>query len=121
MIKTQGLTHLHLYVRDMQRSLQFYESVFGMEEQFRQGDKMVFLSTPGSHDLITLHLALAGEPTGELGSVAHFGFGGVGAEQMDEAVRLVEASGGCLVKRGQHAPGEVYAYVKDPDGYVIEL
>jgi len=120
-ITTQGLTHLHLYVRDMERSLQFYRSVFGMEEQFWQGDKMVFLSTPGSHDLITLHLASPDETTGDLGSVAHFGFGGVGAGQMDEAVRLVEASGGCLVKRGQHGPDEVYAYVKDPDGYVIEL
>ena len=47
MIKTRGLYHLHLIVRDLERSLAFYRDVFGLEEQFRDGPKMVFLSTPG--------------------------------------------------------------------------
>ena len=46
MVKTQGLTHIHLVVRDLERSLQFYQGVFGMEERFRDGPKMVFLNTP---------------------------------------------------------------------------
>ena len=29
MIRTQGLTHIHLVVRDLERSLRFYETVFG--------------------------------------------------------------------------------------------
>ena len=33
MIKTQGLTHIHLVVRDLNRSLRFYTAVFGMEER----------------------------------------------------------------------------------------
>ena len=44
MIKSQGLTHIHLYVRDLGRSLVFYESVFGLTEQFRDGPNMVFRS-----------------------------------------------------------------------------
>ncbi len=48
MIKTQGLTHIHLVVRDLERSLRFYQDVFGMEERFRDGPRMVFLNTPGS-------------------------------------------------------------------------
>jgi catechol 2,3-dioxygenase-like lactoylglutathione lyase family enzyme len=55
MIRTQGLTHIHLVVRDLERSLRFYQGVFGMEERFRDGPKMVFLNTPGSEDLITLN------------------------------------------------------------------
>jgi len=55
MIRTQGLTHIHLVVRDLERSLRFYKGVFGMEEQFRDGPCMVFLNTPGSSDLITLN------------------------------------------------------------------
>ena len=55
MIRTQGLTHIHLVVRDLERSLRFYETVFGMQERFRDGPKMVFLNTPGSSDLITLN------------------------------------------------------------------
>ena len=37
MIKTEGLTHIQLVVSDLDRSLRFYEQVFGMEEMFRDG------------------------------------------------------------------------------------
>jgi catechol 2,3-dioxygenase-like lactoylglutathione lyase family enzyme len=37
MIQTHGLHHIHLVVRDLQRSVGFYTPVFGMEEQFRLG------------------------------------------------------------------------------------
>jgi catechol 2,3-dioxygenase-like lactoylglutathione lyase family enzyme len=56
MIKTQGLTHIHLVVRDLERSLKFYETADGK-----------------------------------------------------------------LIRRAEHSPGVPYAYLEDPDGYVIEL
>ena len=31
MIKTEGLTHIHLVVRDLDRSLRFYQQVFGVK------------------------------------------------------------------------------------------
>jgi len=37
MIRTRGLTHIHLVVRDLDRSLRFYKRVFGLEERFREG------------------------------------------------------------------------------------
>lgn len=40
---------------------------------------------------------------------------------LELAVRDVVREGGSLVKRGEHQPGHPYAYVADPDGYVIEL
>ena len=52
MIQTKGLTHINLIVGDLERSLRFYQSVFGMEERFRVGSKVVFLNTPRSEDLI---------------------------------------------------------------------
>ena len=33
----------------------------------------------------------------------------------------VSSESGSLVSRGEHSPGAPYAYVSDPDGYVIEL
>ncbi len=40
---------------------------------------------------------------------------------LDEAIALVLEAGGALVDKGEHAPGVPYAYVTDPDGYVIEI
>jgi len=40
---------------------------------------------------------------------------------VDAAIAEIEAAGGRLIRRGEHAPGVPFAYVADPDGYVIEL
>jgi catechol 2,3-dioxygenase-like lactoylglutathione lyase family enzyme len=40
---------------------------------------------------------------------------------LDDAVRQVVEAGGRLVERGERASGDSFAYVADPDGYVIEL
>jgi catechol 2,3-dioxygenase-like lactoylglutathione lyase family enzyme len=122
MIQTQGLTHIHLVVSDLERSLQFYQTVFGMEERFRDGPKMVFLNTPGSEDLITLNESPdEAQLAGVNGGVAHFGFRLSESSNLDGAISQVEAAGGKLIRRGEHAPCVSFAYVEDPDGYVIEL
>jgi len=122
MIRTRGLTHIHLVVRDLDRSLRFYKRVFGLEERFREGLHMVFLNTPATHDLITLN-ENRGEAqlAGVNGGVNHFGFRLTEISDLDSAIKEVEAAGGTLIQRGEHAPGVPFAYVKDPDGYVIEL
>jgi catechol 2,3-dioxygenase-like lactoylglutathione lyase family enzyme len=119
-IRTQGLTHVHLIVSDLERSLRFYEQVFGMNEEFRDGPNMVFLTTPGSQDSITFN-EQANDPRIGAGGVDHLGFRLVDKADLDDAIRQVEDAGGRLVERGEHAPGVPFAYVSDPDGYVIEL
>ena len=122
MIETEGLTHIHLVVADLQRSLTFYETVFGMEEQFRSGPAMVFLRTPGAYDTITINEdAARADDAGRRDGVDHFGFRLRDPEDLERAIREVEAAGGKLVERGNHGPGIPYAYVSDPDGYLIEL
>ncbi len=122
MIQTKGITHIHLVIRDLERSLRFYHSVFGMEERFRDGRKLVFLNTPGSQDLMTLNedpdeARLAGVN----GGVSHFGFRLADSADFDTAIAEVEAGGGKLIERGEHAPRAPFAYIQDPDGFVIEL
>jgi catechol 2,3-dioxygenase-like lactoylglutathione lyase family enzyme len=119
-IATEGLTHIQLTVRDLNRSLAFYRAVFGMDEMFRDGPHMVFIRTPGARDTITLNADPA-LPEPVQGGVAHFGFRLKDATQLDAAIATVQAAGGTLIERGEHAPGSRYAYVADPDGYVIEL
>lgn len=119
MIETEGLTHIHLRVKDIDASLAFYQQVFGMQEKFRDGE-LVFLNTPGSKDTITLNPHDEGL-AGKSGGVEHFGFRLKPGVSHAEAIEAVEAAGGHLIRRGEHAPGVPYAYIADPDGYVIEL
>ena len=122
MIRTHGLTHIHLMVRDLERALAFYKRVFGLEERFREGRHMVFLNTPASQDLITLNEDPAeAAVAGVNGGVNHFGFRLAEMSGFDAAIAEVQAAGGTLMKRGEHAPGVPFAYIRDPDGYVIEL
>jgi len=121
-IKTEGLYHINLVVRDLERAQRFYHDVFGLEELFRTGPDMVFLSTPGKRDLITLHQsATEQQKAGDNGGVSHFGFRLADVSQLGEAVAAVQRAGGRLLSRGEHAPGVPFAYVTDVDGYVIEL
>jgi len=119
-IKTKGLTHLNLSVRDIHKSLKFYQEAFGMEVQFWVGESMVFLNTPGCNDTFTLQQAKVGEQVGPGGGFGHFGFQ-LDDDDLDSAIKEVEAAGGVLLDRGEHAPGQPYAYFKDFDGYVIEI
>ena len=120
MIRTEGLTHVHLIVENLDRSLSFYTEAFGLEEQFRDGPTMVFLRTPGSADSITINCQ-PGDPKIGRGGIDHFGFRLLDKADLDDAIRQAEAAGGRLVERGEHQPGVPFAYVSDPDGYLIEL
>lgn len=120
MIETEGLTHVHLAVADVQRSLAFYQEAFGMEVRFWEGDDMVFIGTPGARDTITLNQGDR-DRAGQRGGVDHIGFRLRDKSRLDDAIAEVERAGGRLVERGEHAPGAPFAYVSDPDGYLIEL
>ena len=120
MIKSTGLNHLNVNVSNIKRSLRFYQEAFGLEVKFWQGQDMVFLGSPGGQDVITLYEAKKGEPIGN-GGVTHFGFGLSDSHGLDESVQQVERAGGKLLSRGEHAPGVLYAFFEDPDGYVIEI
>jgi catechol 2,3-dioxygenase-like lactoylglutathione lyase family enzyme len=121
MIKSSGLHHINLNVHDLKRALKFYRDAFGLEVMFwEDGERMVFLRSHGGSDTITLCQAEPGEPVGT-GGVSHFGFSIVGEGSLDDAIKQAESAGGKLLSRGKHGGRFPYAYVADPDGYVIEL
>ena len=119
MIQTQGLTHINLLVADVHRAKAFYERVFGLQEMFWDGPDLVFLRPPGTEDTITLQQS-ANAPRAA-GGIDHFGFRLTDKSQLEQAIEEVIAAGGALLERGEHQPGQAYAYVADPDGHVIEL
>lgn len=130
MIRTRGLSHINLNVGDIERSVRFYREVFGLEVLHDYEGPMgphpwgsqVVLSTPGACDLIAI-THVPGDPVGPAG-INHFGFNLIDDADIDEAIAAAERAGGTLVRRGSaEIDGivERFAYVSDPDGYVIEL
>src|SRR5277367_4215050 len=118
MIKTHGLSHVALAVTDLDRSLAFYKSVFGVREYFRS-DSTVQVLGPGQYDVLAFEKRPAG--AGVCGGIIHFGFRLTRPEDMDVAVVAVESAGGTVTSRGEFGPGLPYAFVRDPDGYEIEI
>ena len=118
MLKTHGLTHISLAVRDLERTLQFYVQAFGVREYFRDATS-IQVQGPGAHDVIAFeeNPDVAGSP----GGISHFGFRLVSPSDIHSAIDEVQRAGGKLLRRGEFAPGYPYAYVADPDGYEIEI
>jgi catechol 2,3-dioxygenase-like lactoylglutathione lyase family enzyme len=121
-VRTHGLTHIALAVRDVERSSRFYSQVFGAVETYHRPG-FVQVETPGSHDVIVFEQASEEEigEIGRTGGIRHFGFRLVDPADIDEAARAVEEAGGKIRSRGEFVSGEPYVFALDPDGYEIEI
>jgi len=118
MVKTYGLTHVALAVKDVERAAAFYRSVFGAVEVYRQNG-FVQLQTPGARDVIVLEQRAKG--AGRSGGIAHFGFRLQSPKDIGAAARAVTKAGGIVKDKGEFVPGEPYLFATDPDGYEIEI
>ncbi len=119
-IKAEGFNHLHVNVRDLARSTRFYKEAFGLKVGFSAGKNLIFMVPEARGHSLALHQVGPNEPVGMAGGFQHFGFK-LDLNDHDRAIKQVEKAGGKLVSRGKHGGKFPYAYVTDPDGYVIEL
>ena len=118
MIKTYGLTHIGLAVRDPERAFRFYERVLGLREIYREPGSIQG-QTPGSRDVIVFERD--GKAVGRMRGVTHFGFRLQDPDDIDAAVEEVKRAGGTVEDRGEVVPGEPYLFARDLDGYRIEI
>ena len=118
MIKTYGLTHVAVAVRDVNRASTFYKQVFGAVEVYKN-DGFVQLQTPGTRDVLVFEEKP--KQAGKIGGVAHFGFRLQNPKDIDAAAKAVKKAGGKVKEQGEFVPGEPYLFATDPDGYEIEI
>jgi predicted enzyme related to lactoylglutathione lyase len=113
--RTAGFDHVHLHVEDIERALGFYREAFGADEEFRVGDKLVFVRLGGG-EIFGL------DGRGDAGrNPAHVGLRLAEDESLDTALESIVRAGGSVLERGEHEPGLSYAYIADPDGNVFEV
>lgn len=92
MVRTHGLTHVAVAVRDAERAFRFYEAVFGAVAVYRQ-DGFIQAQTPRNWDVLVF----------------------------EEDAKRAGKAGGTIREQGEFCPGEPYLFCTDPDGYEVEI
>jgi catechol 2,3-dioxygenase-like lactoylglutathione lyase family enzyme len=116
---TYGLTHIAVVVKDINRTLLFYTSVFGMEVKYH-GSDFVQLNTPGCHDALVFE-SVPEDQIGVIGGITHFGFRLKDPEDIHQMIERIKDAGGKITDTGEFTPGSPYVFFRDPDGYEVEV
>jgi predicted enzyme related to lactoylglutathione lyase len=117
MVRTRGLTHIALAVKDAERAFGFYERVFDAVAVYRDRG-FIQAQTPGAWDVLVFE---EGVPAQGSGGISHFGFRLCDPRDIESAARAVTEAGGKIVSRGEFVPGEPYLFCRDLDGYDLEI
>lgn len=122
-MKIQGVGHVVLKVRDLDRSARFYTGVLGLREVGRFPGRMVFFSAgTNHHDLAVMAVgADAPSPPEQAVGLAHVALKiGDSLDALREAHAALEAHAVTIRGlRDHHVSQSIY--LEDPDGNVVEL
>jgi lactoylglutathione lyase len=115
------LLHTMIRVRDLQASLDFYVGFIGLRELRRKeiGDEATLVFLSDEADAYQIELTCNhGKTDYELGD--QYGHLAFGTPDLEAVVREVE-SRGWWYRRSRPELSSKYIFVKDPDGYDVEI
>ncbi|EGR2701319.1 MULTISPECIES: lactoylglutathione lyase [Vibrio harveyi group] len=119
--------HTMIRVVDLDKSIEFYTKVLGMSvlDRFENQEysySLVFVGSPDQPDGATIELTYNWD-TGSYDLGNAFGHIALGCEDIYAACEKIKALGGNVTREpGPMKGGETHiAFIKDPDGYPIEL
>lgn len=122
-MKIQGIGHVVLKVRDLERSTRFYRDVLGLKEVARYRNRMVFFSAGRNHhDLAILSVGPdAQAPAPNSVGLYHVAFKiGDSLDILRGAKAHLDAHGVKILGISDHDVSQSI-YVEDPDGNMVEL
>jgi len=122
-MKIEGVGHVVLKVRDLDRSAAFYSGVLGLKEVGRFPGRMVFFSAgTNHHDLAVMAVGPdAPSPPDEAVGLAHVALKiGDSLDLLREAKALLEAHAVPIQGTRDHVVSQSI-YCEDPDGNTVEL
>ena len=123
---TAHLTHVALFVRDTERTIDFYGRFAGLQvvhTRVDDGVRVVWLSERATDpDFVIVCITLApGDPTFPP-RMAHFGYDLPSRAAVDDMAARAEAEG--LLVQGPTDAGAIVGYfcmLRDPDGNLVEI
>jgi catechol 2,3-dioxygenase-like lactoylglutathione lyase family enzyme len=121
MLKTKGVLHFTIPVKDLDRSEKFYTQVLGMEK-LRRNDHMVFMRS-GQDCFVLTYSENDIDPNRDVAHDIHHAFL-VSADEYDRAKKFLPAQGVRIFKEEDRRQGTFRgrsAYFHDPDRNVIEI
>lgn len=117
-----------LYVQDVIRSVAFYTKAFGFASKFVSPDNEYAELSAGETTLSFASVAMAKSNLKDgfvESSLSNRPFGieiGLSTENVAQSVESALHAGAILVEKPKTKPwGQTVAYVRDPDGFLIEL
>jgi catechol-2,3-dioxygenase len=109
----KGLSHIALKTRDLKKTEMFYIDVLGFKVAFRHPPNMLFLTTPGSNDL--LNFVKSPQKSSGAQGLEHIGFK-ITAGGLKRLEKTLKEKGVAIDgRRGKDA-----ICFSDPNGYQIE-
>ena len=115
--------HTRMRVSYLEKSVKFYQNVFGLEVTKRhespRGSKLVFLSVPNSDEEIELTYFQSSGPVVVQEGLMHLAFEVENMDTFDNHIQSI----GIPFSDGptKSSSGSIFAFVDAPDGYEIEI